>query len=331
MSSEKAGQASGRSMIVDRICSFARTLFGTLSVGHIARVDATRPQSISLSDVCSADNSEHASSVLTLSSDVDLVSARVGKLLTLRNDLGVSECIRSTGVWAAQDIDLFSHLIKPRMFVADVGAYIGHHTVHFSRLVGSDGLVVAFEPQSIPFRALNANLLLNSCDNVEAHNCALGAAPEQAELWPHKAKTNLGAVPVVRMKQGAVPMVVYKGETTYGSGGETVDLTTLDIKLSNHRRLGRKLDFIKIDAQAFELFVLRGAGEILNVDRPSVFFEVSPYWMDFLMGYDYLEIYRLFESLDYLVVDPHGRHDRPTRRRWSGEQDEEWDCLAIPK
>ncbi len=278
-----------------------------------------------------ADTLDGAPTVLPLSPEIDVVSARVGRLLTLKNDVGVSECIRTTGVWAPQDIELFSRLIKPRAFVADVGAYIGHHTVHFSRLVGAGGLVVAFEPQRVPFRVLNANLLLNACSNVEAYNCALGAAPEMVELWPHKPKANFGAVPVVRPRSGAVPVVVYKGETTYGSGGETVDLSTMDSMLSRYRKLGRKLDFIKIDAQAFELFVIQGANDILTSDRPLVFFEVSPYWMDLLMGYDYRRIYELFERLDYLVVDPHGDHDRATQRRWSGEQDEEWDCLAIPK
>ncbi|HJU12042.1 MAG TPA: FkbM family methyltransferase [Candidatus Binataceae bacterium] len=268
---------------------------------------------------------------MPLSSEVEVVSAHVGKLLILKNDVGVSECIRTSGVWAPKDVELFSSLIKPQMFVADVGAYIGHHTVHFSRLVGPSGFVVAFEPQKIPFRVLNANLLLNACRNVEVYNCALGADPEQVELWPHKSKANFGAVPVVRLKAGAIPVVIYKGEVTLGSGGETVDLSTLDIMLSRHRKLGRKIDFIKIDVQAFELFALQGATNILAVDRPWVFFEVSPYWMVTLMGYDYLEIYRLFESLNYLVVDPHGDHHRPTQRRWSGDQDEEWDCLAIPQ
>lgn len=269
--------------------------------------------------------------ILQLSPKLDLVTARVGDLITLRNDSGVSESIRTKGVWANQDVDLFSRLIRPGMFVADVGAYIGHHTVHFSRLVGLDGLVVAFEPQRVPFRVLNANLLLNGCSNVDAFNCAIGAKPGVVELWPHKPQANFGAVPVVMHKSGAVPVVQYKGEISYGQGGESVDLSTLDLMLSRYRKAGRKLDFIKIDVQAFELFVLQGTMEILSVDRPQIFFEVSPFWMESLMGYDYRKIHELLEMLGYLVVDPHGDHDKPTRRRWSGDQDEEWDCLAIPK
>lgn len=269
--------------------------------------------------------------IVPLTPEIDLVSARVGKLMTLRNDVGVSECIRTTGVWASRDIKLFSHLIKPGMFVADVGAYIGHHTVHFSHLCGVEGLVIAFEPQRIPFRVLNANLLLNGCSNVDAHHCAIGAAPATVELWPHKPQANFGAVPVVVRRSGVVPTVEYKGERTYGTGGECIGLTTLDIMLSPHRKRGRKLEFIKIDVQAFELFVLQGAQDILAVDRPLVFFEVSPYWMDVLMGYNYLEIYEFFDGIGYSVVDPHGDHNKPSHRRWSGDQDEEWDCLAIPR
>jgi FkbM family methyltransferase len=258
--------------------------------------------------------------ILPLSPELDLVNARVGKLITLRNDTAVSDWIRRRGVWADQDVDLFSQLIKPGMFVADVGAYIGHHTVLFSRLVGPDGFVVAFEPQRVPFRVLNSNLLLNGCSNVEAFNCAIGANPGVVELWPHKPKDNFGAVPVA----------MHKGEFRYGQGGESVDISTTDIMLCRYRKAGRKLDFIKIDVQAFELFVLQGATDILTIDRPQIFFEVSPFWMD-RMGYDYLKIHELLEMLGYLVVDPHGDHTKPTQRRWSGEQEEEWDCLAIPQ
>lgn len=269
--------------------------------------------------------------VLPLSPEVDFVRARIGNLVTLHNDIGVSETIRDTGVWAARDVDLFPTIIEQGMFVADVGAYIGHHSVLFSRLVGSNGLVVAFEPQRVPFRALNCNLLLNDCDNVDAINCALGADIGFGELWPHKTKDNFGAVPIVKRKHGAIPIVEYKGEVSYGQGGQRVEISTLDVMLSRYRNGGRKLDFVKIDTQAYELFVLRGAAEVLEIDRPKIFFEVSPFWMDQLMGYDYLDIYKFLERYDYLVVDAHGDHRTPTERRWSGDQDEEWDCLAVPK
>ena len=267
---------------------------------------------------------------ISLTPSVELVSGRVGKLLVLRKDTGVSHSIKTSGVWAPRDLDLFAKLIKPGMFVADVGAYIGHHSVYFSQLVGPEGTVVAFEPQRIPFRALNGNLLLNDCNNVDAFNCALGAKAEPSELWPHKEKANFGAVPIVVKKAGLAPQITYKGEISVGQGGPTIEVSTLDLMLAHYRQSGRRLGFAKIDVQAFELFVLQGAIDILTHDRPLLFFEVSPYWMQALMGYDYMSIYELLHDHGYRVVDPFGNHRTSTTRRWSGDQDEEWDCLAIP-
>ena len=98
-------------------------------------------------------------------------------------------------------------------------------------------------------------------------------------------------------------------------------------------RLARPLpacDFIKIDVQSFELFVLRGGIETLKRFRPTLFLEISPFWMS--KYYDYKEIYKLLTELNYDVHHvsypevPVGQV-----KEWSGRESEEWDILARPK
>ncbi len=55
--------------------------------------------------------------------------------------------------------------------VLDIGANIGAHAVAFSRTAQR---VITFEPQPHTYRVLCANLALNCCVNVEAHQVALG-------------------------------------------------------------------------------------------------------------------------------------------------------------
>src|SRR5207253_3144389 len=81
------------------------------------------------------------------------------------------------------------------------------------------------------------------------------------------------------------------------AAGELVPLDSLDGFLAE-QGLGR-LDFVKIDVQTFELFVLRGAAQSLERFRPRLLVEISPFWMKEVNGYDYQEIYSLLAGLGY--------------------------------
>lgn len=48
-------------------------------------------------------------------------------------------------------------------------------------------------------------------------------------------------------------------------------------------------------------------------------------------GYDYLEIYRFLERMDYVFFEPrHSLVEPAPIRVWSGEEGEDWDLLAVP-
>jgi FkbM family methyltransferase len=240
-----------------------------------------------------------------------------GDFLILNSDTAISRFILDYGLWAANDVILFKRLVGPGMSVADIGANLGHHTVVFSKLVGPTGRVVACEPQRLLFQLLSGNLALNGCTNVVARQCAVGDEADRVELWPidYDRPNNFGALGVSR----------HQGELKRDQGGEAVDLVVTADLLAPFR----PLDFVKVDVQSYELFVLRGALPVLRDDRPTLFVEMSPFWMRHT-GYDYREVYALLIECGYRLYDPHGSHAEPVGiRQWSGDRDEEWDVLAI--
>ncbi len=255
-----------------------------------------------------------------LTTDIDLVRGEEGLFLVLRRDDGISQVIRTTGVWGPHDVRLFRRLIRAGDYIIDVGANLGHHTVLLSRLVGPAGSVLAVEPQTLMYQLLNANLVLNGCTNVTAERCAAGEEAGFVKLWPvdYTVGDNYGALGVSRQE----------GRLVMEHGGETVPVLRLDELVA---RLGwQKLDFMKVDAQTYDLYVLLGAEGTVRSKRPLIFVEVSPYWMR-RTGYDYREIYRFLQRMDYLVYEPHRSLDEPAPvREWSGDQGEEWDLLAVP-
>lgn len=62
--------------------------------------------------------------------------------------------------------------------ILDIGAYIGNHTVFYSKICGA-AKVYCFEPIPSSFRALTKNVQINAVDAV-LHNCGLGSEHRRA-------------------------------------------------------------------------------------------------------------------------------------------------------
>ena len=58
--------------------------------------------------------------------------------------------------------------------IVDDGAHYGFYTIRASKLVGEDGMVLAFEPHPKNHNRLVMNLKLNNVRNVKAFNFTLG-------------------------------------------------------------------------------------------------------------------------------------------------------------
>ncbi|HTI07078.1 MAG TPA: FkbM family methyltransferase [Puia sp.] len=273
---------------------------------------------------CKNNNDVPALSVKKITEYLSLVKGKYGDFMVLNTDLGISKTIIDTGAWAEKDINLFKQLIKPGFTVCDIGANIGHHTVVFSSLAGKDGRVYAFEPQEYIFRLLNTNLLLNDCDNARAFKLAVGNEKSQLKMWPvdYKKEDNFGALGISQVE----------GKAVSDHPGEMVDVVSGDEFLSDLCTDGRTIDFIKIDVQTFELYVLQGLTRVLQTSKPALFLEVSPYWMQ-KTGYHYSEIYQLLFSRGYKIYNPHSGLDNPITEipSWDGESQDEWDIIAIAR
>ena|SRR5437868_1400172 len=95
------------------------------------------------------------------------VRTRYGQMAVFANDTGaVSRSLLTYGEWAENELSFLGTLILPGATVLDVGAYIGTHTLAFSKLVGSEGRVVAIEPQPKTFELLTKNVFANRLTNV---------------------------------------------------------------------------------------------------------------------------------------------------------------------
>ncbi|HLY58969.1 MAG TPA: FkbM family methyltransferase [Stellaceae bacterium] len=180
-----------------------------------------------------------------------LKECRRGRMLYLRRDQYIGRALELYGEFSEFEVELFSRALRPGDVAVEVGANIGAHTVHLARLVGPQGLVVAFEPQRIIHQFLCANLALNELFNVVSYRAAAGARRGTLKVPPldYAAAYNFGGVAL-----GA-------------DAGEDVLVMPLD-------SLGLKaLRLLKIDVEGMEVEVLQGARELIARTRPLLYVE----------------------------------------------------------
>jgi FkbM family methyltransferase len=135
--------------------------------------------------------------------------------------------------------------IKRGDTVIDAGAFIGDHTIAYSKAVGDNGRVVAFEPSQDAFSCLNYNL--NRAKNTECYNFGLGSVTSGKS--------------VVEVEGNA-------GMNYLTDGGDII-VKTID------GYAFKKLDFIKIDVEGYELEILKGATKTIQKFKPKMLIEIN--------------------------------------------------------
>jgi len=146
--------------------------------------------------------------------------------------------------------ELFVHrFLQAGDVVLDVGANIGIITLTAASAVGPSGKVISYEPHPHTFSFLKRNISLNLYQNIVPHNMALGNSVGTSQILNHYVKD-----------------INHIVET----GGVEIEMTTLDVHCTEPH-----INFLKIDAEGYELFILRGASQTLS-RTDVVFVEFSP-------------------------------------------------------
>jgi FkbM family methyltransferase len=134
---------------------------------------------------------------------------------------------------------------RPKMgdVIIDAGAYVGAFSIFCSKLVGDEGLILAFEPSKENYKKMLKNIELNQCRNIRAF---------QYGLWKTNSNMNL-------LSAEAPSSFKIKPEN---GKYEKVKMVALDSELKKLKI--KKVDFIKIDVVGSELECLEGARKTLE-------------------------------------------------------------------
>ncbi len=184
-----------------------------------------------------------------------ICKARYGGMAFLENDTGIGRNIGYYGEWVQLEIEFLLSLINSGNTVLDVGANIGSHTLAFSKTVGPNGQVFAFEPQDKIFDILNKNIQLNQITNVQLFQLPVGAILGQ---------------------KVDIPKFTYDEQFNFGGASlkdrfykeyYQLPTATIDSLYLNECHL------IKADVEGFESEVVQGALETVKKHRPFLYLE----------------------------------------------------------
>jgi FkbM family methyltransferase len=179
---------------------------------------------------------------------------RYGHLLYPATDPYIGRSLRDYGEFSESEVAVFREYVRPGDRVCDIGANFGCHSLALARLVGRTGAVFSFEPVLTNYWLLCANVALNGLYRVRPMNCAIGDtfASLPVPVLPYHEQLNFGGLSLEQPLTGE-PTPVYP-------------LDSFGLP---------PVRFMKIDVEHMEPKVIRGARQLIDRDRPVIYFEAA--------------------------------------------------------
>ena len=163
--------------------------------------------------------------------------------------------------------------------------------------MGDEGKVYSFEPLDETYEVLRENIGLNKYDKrLVAFNIALSDKTGEADLFAASEQNDLGS-----FEDGSHTLYATKNRGTFL---QKIKMETLDNKLKELL----PPDFMKIDVEGAELFVLKGGKETIRKYHPKILLEFNADTFQ-AAGYTQTDVLDFLRQFDYkfFAIENRGR------------------------
>jgi FkbM family methyltransferase len=227
-----------------------------------------------------------------------------GLLLINVNDQIIGKTVSTYGGWDVAYVDMLKEVIRRHypesepMDIVDCGANIGIYALSLAKIDDFKIRMHAIEAQRLVFQMLNANMALNSLDNVWTYHAYVSNKDGESTALPC-------ADPNVPANFGAFEVESPSGHSEFDGkllAPETVQSLTIDsLQLEN-------CTVIKIDVEGMEVKAIEGAMNTIAKSRPILFFERH--------RCDYDAIKDLLRPYDYQLFELGEHNTLAIRKEW---------------
>ena len=182
-----------------------------------------------------------------------------------KNDQSVPSSIITNNCYEPETLQAIKQVLSPGSIFIDGGANIGFFSLIASKLVGENGLVIAFEPTDVTRQYLIKNIYLNKLNNILVDSSAISisegevvfkleANPEANSIcMNHKLSEIEKNLNLVRVKSVSIDSFCENNDIKY-------------------------VDLIKLDIEGQELNAIRGSKKtLLNNQKIRIIFELNIY------------------------------------------------------
>jgi len=169
------------------------------------------------------------------------------------------------GRWEWESQIIYNSVIMPGFVVFDLGANFGIHSLLYSKLIGSDGKVFAFEPLPSNISDLELHKKANNIDNIEIVPVGIADTEGECEflIADHGSQGSLVGIGKENGSRIIIP------------------ITTLDNFCYKNKIFP---DFVKIDIEGAEGVALKGFEECVSKTYPFFSIDLHTPEQDMLVG-----------------------------------------------
>ena len=225
-------------------------------------------------------------------------------LLPPENEDRVSDALAYTGRYQWELVSLAIELLPQSGWFLDIGAYVGPWSLLIAK-ARPDLRIDAYEPQTLAFGQLCANIFLNHLHTVRPHPVALGAHAGVGQL--------------------RLPDARDRSTATLADGGNIIESVDVQTLAGTHMTP----DLIKLSVNGSEEAVLTGGFSMLKRRMPLIVFE-TPDPASRQAAVRTTNLFHLVEKLGYAHFRLLGRHSIAFPERRRAEISAAWDRL-IPR
>lgn len=186
-------------------------------------------------------------------------SVYFGSRFRIRIEDAIGRALCKHGVHEKENTEflLENLIIGEDDIIIDIGANLGWFSVLLDKIAPRSATIHAFEPEPSNFELLQHNLELNNSSTVIPHQVGISDTPETKTLYLYPQK-NRG-----------------RHSLRYDPELKPVEINVVVLNEYLSEKDKKRVRFIKIDIEGFELPALQGASELLDC-KPDVLMEFSP-------------------------------------------------------